>query len=250
MFSRWCQENFFNYMMQSFNIDVVLEYGVTEFPDTEKVINPTWRQLNWSRNSLQNKLRYRQAHFAKMTIRPEAEDKPEKYRKWVKGKSEVLEEIENLEHQLNELKANLKNTDKHITWGQLDEKDKFLRLLPGRKRLMDTIRMIAYRAETAMVGLITGPTVDSSDARTLLQNLFITDADILPDPENEQLNIRLHSASRPAANRALLQLLEHLNSAEVKYPGTQMRLSYELGGYASPNYADLVSDRLPGGKVS
>ncbi len=100
---------------------------------------------------------------------------------------------------------------------------------------MDTIRMIAYRAETAMVGLITGPTVNSSDARSLLQNLFITDADILPDPENKQLNIRLHSASRPAANRAIVQLLEHLNSAEVKYPGTQMRLVYELGGYTSPN---------------
>ena len=130
------------------------------------------------------------------------------------------------------MKAKLKETNKHINWGELDEKDKFLRLLPGRKRLMDTIRMIAYRAETAMVGLITGPTVDSSDARRLLQDLFVTEADILPDPENKQLNIRVHSASRPAANRALAQLFEHLNNAEVKYPGTEMRLVFELGGYA------------------
>jgi hypothetical protein len=235
MFSRWCQENFFNYMMQHFNIDVVLEYGVTEFPDTEKVINPTWRQLARSRNSLQNKLRYRKARFAEMTIHPENENQPKKYREWLEKKADLLEEIENLEYQFNELKAKIKDTSKHITWGQLDKEDKFLRLLPGRKRLMDTIRMIAYRAETAMVGLITGPTVDSSDARCLLQNLFVTDADILPDHENEQLTIRLHSASTPAANRALVQLLEHLNSAEIKYPGTQMRLVYELGGYTSPN---------------
>jgi transposase len=234
MFSRWCQENFFNYMMQHFNIDVILEYGVTEFPDTEKVINPTWRELNGSRNSVQNKLRYRQALFGKLTLRPEAENDPKKYRKWLEKKSKLLEEIENLEHQLIKLKAKLKGTSKHITWGQLDEDDKFLRLLPGRKRLMDTIRMIAYRAETAMVGLITGPTVDSSDARGLLQNLFVTDADILPDPENKQLNIRLHSASRPAANRAIVQLLEHLNSAEVRYPGTEMRMVYEIGGFSSP----------------
>jgi len=114
------------------------------------------------------------------------------------------------------------------------------RFLPGSKRLMDTIRMIAYRAETAMIGLITGPTVDSSDARRLFQDLFVTEADILPDPENEQLNIRVHSASRPAANRALAQLFEHLNKAEVKYPGTEMRLTYELGGYTSSNYAEGV----------
>jgi hypothetical protein len=240
MFSRWCQENFFNYMMQHFNIDVLLEYGVTEFPDTEKVINPSWRQLDRSRNSLQNKLRYRRARFAEMTLHPETEDQPRKYRKWLEKKADLLEEIQNLEYQLIELKAKLKSTSKHISWGQLDEDDKFLRLLPGRKRLMDTIRMIAYRAETAMVGLITGPTVDSSDARCLLQDLFVTEADILPDPENEQLKIRIHSASRPAANRALLQLLEHLNSAEVKYPGTQMRLIYELGGHAPQNYAEGV----------
>ena len=241
MFSRWCQENFFNYMMQHFDIDVLLEYGVTQFPDTEKVVNPTWRQLNRSRNSLQNKLRYRRARFAEMTMHPETEDKPAKYRTWLKKKAGLLEEIQNFEYQLKELKAKLKDTSKHITWGQLDEKDKFLRLLPGRKRLMDTIRMIAYRAETAMVGLITGPTVDSSDARRLLQDLFVTEADILPDPENEQLNIRVHSASRPAANRALAQLFEHLNNAEVKYPGTEMRMVYELGGYTAPKYAEGVS---------
>jgi hypothetical protein len=138
------------------------------------------------------------------------------------------------------LKIKLKHTDKHIKWGELDEKDRFLRLLPGRKRLMDTIRTIAYRAETAMVGLITGPTVDSSDARRLLQDLFLTEADILPIPEAEQLNIRVHSASRPAANRALAQLFEHLNNAQVKYPGTKMRLTFELGGYTASNYAEGV----------
>ena len=241
MFSRWCQENFFNYMMQHFDIDVILEYGVTEFPDTEKVVNPTWRQLDRSRNSLQNKLRYRRARFAEMTMHPETEEKPAKYLKWLTKKANLLEEIENYEHQLEKLKAELKDTAKHITWGQLDEKDKFLRLLPGRKRLMDTIRMIVYRAETAMVGLITGPTVDSPAARRLLQDLFVTEADILPDPENKQLNIRVHSASRPAANRVLAQLFEYLNKAEVNYPGTDMRLVYQLGGYTGSNEAEGVT---------
>ncbi|MDF1581647.1 MAG: hypothetical protein P1P74_12865 [Desulfuromonadales bacterium] len=240
MFSRWCQENFFNYMMQHFDIDVLLDYGVTEFPDTEKVINPAWRQLNRSGNSLQNKLRYRRARFAEMTMHPATEDKAKKYRRWLKKKADLLEEIENIEYQLEELKVKMKQTVKHIKWGELDEKDRFLRLLPGRKRLMDTIRMIAYRAETAMVGLITGSTVDSSDARRLLQDLFTTEADILPSPEAEQLNIRVHSASRPAANRALAQLFEHLNNAKVKYPGTEMRLIFEIGGYTASNYAEGV----------
>jgi len=87
MFSRWCQENFFNYMMQHFDIDVLLEYGTIEFPDTERVVNPTWRQLERSRNSLQNKLRYRRARFAEMTMHPETEDKPARYKNWLEKKA-------------------------------------------------------------------------------------------------------------------------------------------------------------------
>ena len=101
--------------------------------------------------------------------------------------------------------------------------------------------MIAYRAETAMVGLITAPTVDSPAARRLLQDLFVTEGDIVPDPENKQLNICVHSASRPAANRALAQLFEHLNKAEVNYPGTDMRLVYQLRGYPGSDDAEGVT---------
>ncbi len=168
MFSRWSQENFFGYMMEHFDIDSVLEYGVTEFPATETVINPDWRELNRSRNSLQNKLRYHQARFAELTMHPETEDNGPKYREWLKKKSDLLEDVQDYENELKTVKEKIKGIKKHITWGDLPEKDKFLRLLPGRKRLMDTIRMIAYRAETAMVGLLRGPTVDSPQARRLL----------------------------------------------------------------------------------
>ena len=91
--------------------------------------------------------------------------------------------------------------------------------------------MIAYRAETAMVNLLTGPGVDSPSARRLLQDLFVTEADIMPDSRSKELRVRVHNASRPAANRALHQLFEKLNKAEIEYPGTDMQVVYELGGY-------------------
>ena len=131
------------------------------------------------------------------------------------------------------MKTKLKQTSKHITWGELEDEDKFHRLLSGRKQLIDTVRMISYRAETAMSELLTGPAVDTAAARSLLQSLFVTEADILPAPENQLLRIRVHGASTPAANRALLQLIEKLNELEVLYPGTDMRLSYELGAWKS-----------------
>jgi len=230
MFSRWSQENFFNYMMKHFEIDVILEYGATEFSGTQQVVNPAWRILDRKRNQLQNKLRYRRARFAEMSLHPQDEVDEKRYKKWVKQKADLPDEIQNYEQELEALKSRIKATDKHISWSQLEKSEKFLRLLPGRERLMDTIRMIAYRAETAMVQMITGPTVNTSQARRLLQDLFLTEADILPDRQNKQLIIRVHNSSRTAANKYLTQLFEHLNQAQNDYPGTDLRLVYQLGG--------------------
>jgi hypothetical protein len=235
MFSRWSQENFFQYMMQHFDIDTLLEYGTTEFPATETVVNPAWRELNRTRNSLQNKLRYRQARFAELTMNPEAEDNGAKFQKWVNKKADLLDEVQNYEVQVEEVKNKLKETQKHISWGDLPEKDKFLRLLPGRKRLMDTIRMVTYRAETAMAGLLKSDTVDSPKARRLLQDLFVTEADIIPHQECKKLKIYVHSASRSAANKGLTPLFEQLNNSEMTYPGTDLQLVYHLGAFTALN---------------
>jgi len=81
-----------------------------------------------------------------------------------------------------------------------------------------------------MAGLLKGPTIDTPAARRLLQDLFITEADILPDAENKILRIRIHGASRPAVNKALQLLFEELNEAKIIYPGTDMRIIYGLGG--------------------
>ena len=201
MFTRWCQENFFGYMMKHYAIDSLSEYAVEDLPDTTLVVNPLWRELNRQRNSVQSKLRYRQARFAEMTLHPASEDEVEKISKWEKKKSELLEEIQAFEHDLENLKTSLKNTCKHIQWDQLEEQDRFKKPVAGRKRLMDSIRMIAYRAETAMSTLIAGRFIDTPAARCLLQNLFTTEADLCPDYENNCLLVNVHRGSRPAIDQ-------------------------------------------------
>jgi hypothetical protein len=56
---------------------------------------------------------------------------------------------------------------------------------------------------------------------------------MLPEPEKQLLRIRVHGASTPAANRALVRLIEQLNAADMLYPGTHWRLVYELGAWSS-----------------
>ena len=46
MFDRWCQENFFKYMRQHYNIDRLVDYSLESIPETTIVTNPEYRRLD------------------------------------------------------------------------------------------------------------------------------------------------------------------------------------------------------------
>ena len=237
LFSRWCQENFFRYMMEHFALDMLAEYGSEPLPDTAKVVNPAWRYLSNQKQSVRAKLTCRQARFAELTLQEDAQD-PKAHRTWLAKKANLLEDVRGHEQTLAELKAKLKETPRHLEWKELAEADKFNRLLPGRKRLLDAVRMIAYRAETAMVPLLMSETVDSAEARAILQTLFLTEADIFPEPPHHRLVVRVHRSPCPVTDRHRQRLFELLNQTETRYPGTALRMVYELVGAKTENTPD------------
>jgi len=226
IFSRWSQENFFGYMMKHYAIDLLSEYGTEDFPGKQRVVNPVWRKLDRQQRSLKSKLTHRRAKYATLELHPEMEDK--KIAKWKRQKAELVEEIEQLEHHLEQLKGQLKDSSRHIEWQDLEPEDKFEKLKPSRKRLTDTIKMLAYRAETAMVNIVRETLSREDDARALIRDLCQSEADILPDLDAEILTIQVHHMANPRSNRAIEYLLDNLNQAAFNYPGTNMRLHYRM----------------------
>ena len=78
----------------------------------------------------------------------------------------------------------------------------------------------------------------TDDTRSLLRDLFRSEADLVPDLELKVLRVDVHPMSNPRSNRAIAHLLEHLNAAEFPYPGTNLRLVYSIAGLAeTPNLA-------------
>jgi hypothetical protein len=103
--------------------------------------------------------------------------------------------------------------------------------------------MIAYRAETAMVPIVREVLARNDDARSLLRDLFRSEADLLPDLEQGLLRVDVHPMSNPRSNRAIAHLLEQLNAAEFTYPGTNLKLMYSIAGEPTP--ADSAPDKNP-----
>jgi transposase len=242
LFSRWSQENFFRYMMEHFAIDLLNEYGTEEIPETKRpVVNPQWRELDRQKRSVKSKLTHRQARFAALTLHPESDEAAQA--KWEKRKAELVEAIEQFEHELTDINSKLKTTPSHLAWDKLPETEKFQRLAPSRKQLVDTVKMIAYRAETALASIVRESLARNDDARSLLRDLFRSEADLLPDLEQQMLRVHVHPMSNPRANRAIARLLEQLNAAEFTYPGTNLRLVYSIAGQAET--PDLAPDQNP-----
>jgi transposase len=242
LFSRWSQENFFRYMMEHFAIDLLNEYRTEEIPETNRpVVNPQWRELDRQKRSVKSKLTHRQARFAALTLHPESDEAAQA--KWEKRKAELVEAIEQFEHELTDINSKLKTTPSHLAWDKLPETEKFQRLAPSRKQLVDTVKMIAYRAETALASIVRESLARTDDARSLLRDLFRSEADLLPDLEQRVLRVHVHPMSNPRSNRAIAHLLEHLNAAEFTYPGTSLQLVYSIAGQAET--PDLAPDQNP-----
>jgi hypothetical protein len=232
LFSRWSQENFFRYMMEHYAIDLLSEYHTEQIPGTKRpVVNPSWRELDRQIRSLKGKLQQQQAQFAAHVMHPELDQT--EVPAWERRKAELFEAAQQLEHELTQVKEKRKETPHHIDWDQLPNDDKFQRLAPSRKRLVDTVKMIAYRAETAMMGIVREKLSREDDARSLLRDLFRTEADITPDVNTGVLKVSVHGMANPRSNRAIQHLLTELNATEFKYPGTNLKLEYSLLGTPS-----------------
>jgi transposase len=227
LFSRWSQENFFGYMMEHFAIDALNEYRTEAISGTNRpVVNPAWRELDRQQRSVKGKLTQRQARFAALTLHPQAEES--EIQKWEQQKAKLREQIEPLENDLVDLKKRMKSTPKHLAWDDLPEDQKFERLAPSRKRLTDTVKLVAYRAETALSAIVREKLSHVDEPRSLVRDLFRSDADIYPDQDAGVLAVRMHTLANPRSNRAIQHLLDHLNAAEFTYPGTNLRLTYSL----------------------
>ena len=214
--SRWTQENFFKYMRAEFGLDSLPEHALVDVDEQAWVINPAWRAIDKALKQARNQVGHLRR---KRALEPTAKTDAARQLDAQIGACDKLVEGFVLARQV---------TDKHMRAGALPEEEKLQALPAPLRQLMQTLRMLAYRAETAMAAAL-APELDNPEtARSLLKALFRSEASLLPDPAAGTLTVRLlHQASR-AQDAALAPLLAELNRTRTVFPGTQLRLVYEL----------------------
>jgi len=226
MFARWSQENFFKYATEHFGLDRLVEYQTEPLSEPIAVVNPAWRQLSREIKKQAVQLARQQARFGvKSLAGPLAPGEVETY---AQEKAQLQEKVEGLAEALQQLKEKRRALAHHIPVDQLPEKARFVQLAWAKKHLVDTIKMVACRAETALAVMLRPQMSRSDEARCLLREIFDTEADLLPDEKAGTLTVRLHHLANPVSDQLAQKLADELTAAEVCFPGTNLRLIYEL----------------------
>jgi uncharacterized small protein (DUF1192 family) len=102
MFARWSQENFFRYMRQHYDLERLAEYGTEAIPDTVRVVNPAWRQLDGQIRRLNGKRQRDMATFGAQSLAGELSE--ETVTEYQQRQAELQENIEHTGKQLELLK--------------------------------------------------------------------------------------------------------------------------------------------------
>jgi hypothetical protein len=223
MFERWRQENFFKYLRDEFALDALAEYGVEPADPQREVPNPKRQRLDEE---------IRKARQVLFKIPSElglhALVNPEKKRPTMRGfkiaHAEIARRFREAADRLRALERKRAATPKRLPVGKIVQ-GPVIQLAAERKILTNLFKMLAFQAESELVGQIRPHYRRAEDeGRTLVQSILAAPADIVLRPRG--LRILVHPLSSAHRTRALAALCDNLNQAVVCFPGTRLRLRY------------------------
>ena len=223
MFSRWSQENFFKYMREQFNLDSLPTHDLAPLDPDAQVVNPVRRALEKTIRQVRSRLATARNRLAE-ALQEHHQDTATRLQAAANA----------LAAELDQLTQQRADTPTHVRAGDLPEQDKLHALPVGGRLFLDVVRMIAYRAETRMMVPVITTQGKKPNARRLLRALLTSDANIIPQPAKGILRIQLLGLGSDACDRMLAPLVEELNATRTIYPGTDLRLVYELAGDPPP----------------
>lgn len=239
--ARWSQESWFKYARAQFGLDSLPEHLLEPVDPETEVRNPAWSELDRLLNRVRSKRATRRDQAARADHKARALRLQSRRAKgkaaarlgeradnWLAKARQYRQEATELDAAATMLAARRRNTPKRIKVGEMEEGRRYEALPEPLRQLLLNLKMIAYRAETEL--LATGQPEDRPLQRSALQALFRTPAHLDPDPAAGVLRVRILRQASAAADRGLEPLLEELNASRTVYPGTDLRLVYELVG--------------------
>lgn len=232
MFERWRQENFFRYMREHFALDALVSRRVEPVDPQRTIPNPQRAQLEKRLRKMRGELHEMEKQYGARAFDNEESRRPTA-RGFKIANGKLGRQIRALRDECRALRKRIGALPKRVAVNEA-QGEPIVKLDPETKHLTDTIKMLAYRAETALAGLLEpayGRTQE--EGRALVREILCAPADVTPDQATGILRVRLHGLANPRSNAAVRHLCQKLSEAAIRYPGTRLVMRYEPGSVPS-----------------
>jgi hypothetical protein len=228
MFGRWSQENFFRYLIEDYDFDKMVSFGIEPVDPEKEIVNPQYRKLTHQIKKLREKMQRLKARFfplIELAIDQPLDDLPAITNKQM----EYKEQIDFLESQEKELINQRSKIKPRLKVCQMTQQERYNKLKTESKLLMNVIKMICYRAESSVAQWIAPYMAKAeNEKRMVVKQIIQSCADLTPDYEKKTLTVTLHSLSANRFNDAARELTKILNQTETIFPGTDLKMIFEI----------------------
>jgi len=227
MFGRWSQENFFRYLIMDYDFDKMIQFGTETIDQNKQVVNPPYRKLSHRIKKQKEKITRLKAKLYPLT-EASVDASLDQMPTLSARQTELMEQIKLLQAAGQLLEDQRTIIPAKIKLQDMPEQSRYNKLKQESKMLMNIIKMICYRAETAVSNEL-GETLHNqkNEKRMLVKQIIQNNADLVADYDNKTLTVILHTLSAPRFNEAAAKLADLLNQTETIFPGTDLTLKFK-----------------------
>jgi len=224
LFGRWgAQENVFKYLLAEYDLNGTVDYGDEPLSLTITHPNPASGK---GQKVLAGWVRKRNRHLAKLGIKLTAEPwdgaaLARRLARWKKRPQAA--QVQAAQAQIEKLRAKLAQLPKRVLAGESGLR----RLKSEMKLLTIALKLTAYELETQLLERIRPHYPNhAKEGRKLIAAALRSPGSIRLPPG--QILVKLAPQSSPNRTRAVAKLCESLNQLNPLFPGTQLRIVFEI----------------------
>ena len=215
LFARWTQENFFKYMIETYNLDHLYTYRSGTVPEEIDHPNPEHTRLEKQRK----KMRQRIVAILGKQLENIATNKLEQLAKLYQGKKGS--ELKELAAKLKQIDLAMKLTPKRKTAADYATLESETRLIGN------LVKMTAWDAEGTLARLVGDVSKAINGNERGMVAAFLSSTGSLKVSAN-QLHISLQKQADPSRTRLLEHLCKVITERQACYPGTDLKMVFEV----------------------
>ena len=188
------------------------EFNLHDFPEHSPLpVSVDAEVVNPERRELEESVRQQRSMMAQMRngLAREKDSNGQRAR-------ELRAAISSHKRSIETLCARRPEVPRRVLAGSLEAEQRLDALSRPTRALLDAVRMIVYRAQTALPSAARVLGQRGESERCALRGLFRTDASLRPDAAGETLTVKFLRFADPAHDWALEPLFKQLNETDLR----------------------------------